>query len=151
MEVSFSRRRLANAAISGPMPSKIIGATETVCTMTAVVNSMQIPLKQLIGPGRLELADAGGLTVSETGNVGSDDPVLGSVVGTGTLGPTTLMLPGLELGALPTKLVLIALATTELVESDERTLSTELVAVKDPVEMKGVVPAIAIVGVVDRP
>lgn len=150
-EAFFPRRRLANAAISEPKPSKIIGATVTVCTMSAVVNSVQRPSEQVIDPARSELGGIGGLTGAETGKVGNNDPVVGDVGETGTLGATALTLPGLELGDLPTKLALMELATTELVESDESTLSTELVAVKGPVEMKGVVPAIDMVGVVERP
>lgn len=46
---------------------------------------------------------------------------------------------------------LARLALTELADNDDSTLSTELVAVKEPVVMCGVVPARDIVGVVERP
>lgn len=58
---------------------------------------------------------------------------------------------------LPAEVALVRVALTELtlawlsVDRDESTLSTELVAVKDPVVTSGVVPARVPTGVVDRP
>ena len=57
----------------------------------------------------------------------------------------------LELAALLVKLSLPEAAATELAESDDSTLKTELVAVKEPVVICEVVAATDIVGVVDLP
>ena len=57
----------------------------------------------------------------------------------------------LEFAALPAKLALTALSEARLVERDDNTLNTELVAVKDTVVMKGVVAAMDMVGVLERP
>ena len=72
-------------------------------------------------------------------------------VGVITRGSIEVMLMRLELTVLGMVALLARLALTELVESEERTLSTELVAVKDPVVILGTVPARDIVGVVERP
>lgn len=57
----------------------------------------------------------------------------------------------LELAALPAKLTLTALSEARSVEIEDSTLHTELVAVKGPVVMKGVVAARDMVGVLERP
>lgn len=57
----------------------------------------------------------------------------------------------MELAAVAAKLALTALAEARFVEIDDSTLNTELVAVKDPVVMNGVVAAMDIVGVLERP
>ena len=67
------------------------------------------------------------------------------------MGTIELTLSMLELAALFARLALIGLAVTELADKAESTLNTELVAVKEPVVIEGVVPAMDIVGVLERP
>ena len=66
-------------------------------------------------------------------------------------GTMDLLLTMLVVAVSSTKLALVELKETELADSDDSTLKTELVAVKEPVVMKGVVAAIDIVGVLERP
>lgn len=78
-----------------------------------------------------------------------------TVVGTSVRELTTKTLELLvEMSSLVTPLVdavFVELAATEEAESDDSTLRTELVAVKEPVVITGVVAAIGIVGVLERP
>ena len=119
----------------------------TVCTMNTVV--VQMPFEHggldgfeatagvfaVLSMGKVTRADV--LLMDDTDREVVD--VLASALDTTEL--ALVMIDSVELEPVPTKLVALSAALTELAESDDSTLRAELVAVNEPVVIFGVVAA----------
>lgn len=118
--------------------------------MTAVVNVVQtLPVQgralEVISEASVDMAEL------DTSPADKTETIVGTIVKEETT--KTLELP-VGMASLVTSVlraVFLELAVAEDTESDDSTLRTELVAVKEPVVMIGVVAAIDMVGVLERP